>query len=97
MYFGRCSRFRAALGDERQYIYPGDQCGSKSTGKPEIIKMVSEEDLKTILYVPAVRAKYPWLEAAVSNSEAYMQWEECCLAEAAERKIPVSAAERFQM
>ena len=35
--------------------------------------MVSEEDLKTILYVPAVRAKYPWLEAAASNSEAYMQ------------------------
>ena len=59
---------------------PGDGTGlyeamleAKAQGKPEIIKMVSEEDLKTILYVPAVRAKYPWLEAAASNSEAYMQ------------------------
>ena len=65
---------RAALGDEKANTFiRAINVAAKAQGKPEIIKMVSEEDLKTILYVPAVRAKYPWLEAAVSNSEAYMQ------------------------
>ena len=65
---------RAALGDEKANTFiRAINVVAKAQGKPEIIKMVSEEDLKTILYVPAVRAKYPWLEAAVSNSEAYMQ------------------------
>lgn len=65
---------RAALGDEKANTFiRAINVAAKAQGKPEIIKMVSEEDLKTILYVPAVRAKYPWLEAAASNSEAYMQ------------------------
>ena len=65
---------KAALGDEKANTFiRAINVAAKAQGKPEIIKMVSEEDLKTILYVPAVRAKYPWLEAAVSNSEAYMQ------------------------
>lgn len=65
---------RAALGDEKANTFiRAIMVAAKAQGKPEIIKMVSEEDLKTILYVPAVRAKYPWLEAAASNSEAYMQ------------------------
>ena len=65
---------KAALGDEKANTFiRAINVAAKAQGKPEIIKMVSEEDLKTILYVPAVRAKYPWLEAAASNSEAYMQ------------------------
>ena len=65
---------RAALGDEKANTFiRAINVAAKAQGKPEIIKMVSEEDLKTILYVPVVRAKYPWLEAAASNSEAYMQ------------------------
>ena len=65
---------RAALGDEKANTFiRAINVAAKAQGKPEIIRMVSEEDLKTILYVPAVRAKYPWLEAAASNSEAYMQ------------------------
>ena len=65
---------RAALGDEKANTFiRAINVAAKAQGKPEIIKMVSEEDLKTILYVPAVRAKYPWLEAAASNSEAYMK------------------------
>ena len=59
---------RAALGDEKANTFiRAINVAAKAQGKPEIIRMVSEEDLKTILYVPAVRAKYPWLEAAASN------------------------------
>ena len=65
---------QSSAGDEKANTFiRAINVAAKAQGKPEIIKMVSEEDLKTILYVPAVRAKYPWLEAAASNSEAYMQ------------------------
>ena len=65
---------KAALGDEKaNTLIRTINAAAKTQGKPEIIRMVSEEDLKTILYVPAVRAKYPWLEAAASNCESYMQ------------------------
>ena len=65
---------KAALGDEKaNTLIQTINAAAKAQGKPEIVRMVSEEDLKTILYVPAVRAKYPWLEAAASNCESYMQ------------------------
>lgn len=49
---------RAALGDEKANTFiRAINVAAKAQGKPEIIKMVSEEDLKTILYVPAVQGK----------------------------------------
>lgn len=37
------------------------------------IKPVTEEDLKKIIHVASVKAKYPWLNQAVANAEKYMQ------------------------
>ena len=38
-----------------------------------VITPVSEEDLKKIIHVPSVRAKYPWINAVLANTAKYMQ------------------------
>lgn len=42
-------------------------------GLPQIKPIVTEEDLKKIIHVPQVRAKYKWLDAVLANEEEYLQ------------------------
>lgn len=54
-------------------VINGIKANSVSLGLPAIGRPVTEEDLKALIYLPSVRAKYPWLETVAANSEAYMK------------------------
>lgn len=47
--------------------------GAASAGLTPINRLVTEEDLKTIIHLGTTKAKYPWLSAAVNHAEEYMK------------------------
>lgn len=42
-------------------------------GKPMIRPMVTEEDLKALIYMSSVRNKYKWLETVAANTDEYLK------------------------
>lgn len=42
-------------------------------GKTPITSLVTEEDLKALIYRADVRAKYPWMEEAAADTEGYLK------------------------
>lgn len=42
-------------------------------GLPQMKPIVTEEDLKKIIHVPEVRARYKWLDAVLANEEEYLR------------------------
>ena len=46
---------------------------ASAQGKVSINTFVTEEDLKALIYRSDVRAKYPWLETVVANTEEYLK------------------------
>ena len=42
-------------------------------GKEGISNLITEEDLKALIYRSDVRAKYPWLDTAAANTEDYLK------------------------
>ena len=99
MYFGRCSRLGGSAGDEKANTFiRAINVGSKSTGKTgnyqDGVRGRSEKQSSMFQLCGQNIRGWRQLRQIVRRT---CKWEECCLAEATERKIPVSAAERFQM
>lgn len=46
---------------------------ASTEGKQQIKKNVTEEDLKSLIYMSGVRKKYPWLEEVAANTEEYLK------------------------
>lgn len=46
---------------------------AQKQGKKQINRLVSEEDLKALIYSSHIRDKYSWLETVASNTEAYLK------------------------
>lgn len=46
---------------------------AKAQGKEPIGRLVTEEDLKALIYSSSVREKYPWLETAAAHTEEYLR------------------------
>lgn len=49
------------------------KANAAAQGKMPITSLVTEEDLKAIIYKADVRAKYPWLENAAADTEGYLK------------------------
>ncbi len=47
--------------------------GAQAAGREPITNLVTEEDLKALIYSAEVRGKYPWLEEAASHTEDYLR------------------------
>lgn len=46
---------------------------AQAMGKKCIGRLVTEEDLKGLIYSSTLRSKYPWLETIASNTEEYLE------------------------
>ena len=65
---------KASLGDDKANgVIQSINNAALASGKTPIGAYVSEEDLKTIIYSAATRAKYSWIETVAANSEEYMK------------------------
>ena len=65
---------RAARGDEKAgRVLSAVRSGAAARKMTDITSSVTEEDLKALIYLDSVRAKYPWLETVADNSEEYMR------------------------
>ena len=65
---------KASLGDVKaNSVLFNINNAAVAQGKRQISSMVSEEDLKSLIYLESTRAKYPWLETVAANSEEYMR------------------------
>lgn len=65
---------QASLGREKaQNAIKNIKTNATSQGKIYIDSFVTEEDLKALIYRSDVRAKYPWLENVVANTEEYLK------------------------
>lgn len=49
------------------------KANSAAQGKTPITSLVTEEDLKALIYKADVRKKYPWLEEAAADTEGYLK------------------------
>ncbi len=64
----------ASLGDEKaNQVIVSANAAAASQGLPAITSRVSEEDLKSLIYLAGTRGKYPWLETVTAHSEEYMR------------------------
>ena len=49
------------------------KANAAAQGKAPVTSLVTEEDLKALIYRADVRAKYPWLEEAAADTEGYLK------------------------
>lgn len=65
---------QASLGEKKAIdIVKAINTNAMTQGKEKIGKLVTEEDLKALIYMSSVRDKYPWLEEVAANTEEYLK------------------------
>lgn len=65
---------QASLGvKEAGDVVASIRANAGAQGKTAITNLVTEEDLKALIYSGSVRAKYPWLETVASHTEEYLE------------------------
>lgn len=60
-------------GKEAGDVVASIRVNAGAQGKTAITNLVTEEDLKALIYSGSVRAKYPWLETVASHTEEYLE------------------------